>query len=159
MNLRDRECINLHILHRHKGYTEWLQVSHNDMNQIKEIHDRNQYHAPVNMVIDLYNPYKTSNFLNSWATVSFSKKNSVPQNQFHSTCPPLAIMLTQRVEVGREECSRQDRISALKANFPSFILKTYTVLVAIFPWAISTWKKLWSSIVLINLKWPIPCVF
>jgi len=50
-------------------------------------------------------------------------------------------MLTQRVEVGREECSRQDRISALKANFPSFILKTYTVLVAIFSWAISTWKK------------------
>jgi hypothetical protein len=62
-------------------------------------------------------------------------------NQLECTWPPLAIMLTQRVEVGREECSRQDRISALKANFPSFILKTYTVLVAIFSWAISTWKK------------------
>jgi hypothetical protein len=50
-------------------------------------------------------------------------------------------MLTQRVEVGREECSRQERISALKANFPSFMLKTYTVLVAIFSWAIKTCKK------------------
>jgi len=64
-----------------------------------------------------------------------------PIADFLMLCPPLAIMLTQRVEVGREECSRQDRISALKANFPSFILKTYTVLVAIFSWAISTFSE------------------
>lgn len=56
------------------------------------------------------------------------------------TCPPLAIMLTQRVDVGRDECSRQDRISALYANFPSFMLNTYTVFVAIFSWAINTWN-------------------
>lgn len=29
------------------------------------------------------------------------------------TVPPLAIMLTHKVLVGREECSRQERISVL----------------------------------------------
>jgi hypothetical protein len=47
-------------------------------------------------------------------------------------------MLTQRVEVGLDECSRQERISVLYAYLLSFIENTYTVLVAIFSWAIRT---------------------
>lgn len=73
--------------------------------------------------------------------LSTSGKEHGSTEPINSTWPPLANMLTQRVEVGREECSRQDRISALKANFPSFMLKTYTVLVAIFSWAINTCRK------------------
>lgn len=40
------------------------------------------------------------------------------------TPPPLAIMLTHRVLVGREECSRHDLISVLKAYLESFCWKT-----------------------------------
>jgi hypothetical protein len=57
---------------------------------------------------------------------------------FFRFCPPLANMLTQRVEVGLDECSRQERISVLYAYLLSFIENTYTVLVAIFSWAIRT---------------------
>lgn len=40
------------------------------------------------------------------------------------TPPPLAIMLTHRVLVGLEECSRHDLISVLKAYLESFCWKT-----------------------------------
>lgn len=49
-------------------------------------------------------------------------------------------MLTQMVLVGLEEFSRQDLHSAVYAYFESFLANTYTVFVAIFSWAISTWK-------------------
>jgi len=44
----------------------------------------------------------------------------------HLTWPPRAIMFTQSVLAGRDECSRHDRISVLYAYFESFWSNTYT---------------------------------
>jgi len=42
------------------------------------------------------------------------------------TWPPRAIMLTHNVLAGRDECSKQERISVLYAYFESFWSNTYT---------------------------------
>ena len=62
-------------------------------------------------------------------------------------------MLTQSVEVGLDECSKHDLISVLYAYFESFMLNTYTVLVAIFSWAIRTWNKNIYLIKSISFNW------
>jgi hypothetical protein len=55
--------------------------------------------------------------------------------------PCIMQILTHNVDVGLDECSRHERISVLYAYLESFIAKTYTVLVAIFSWAIRTFSE------------------
>jgi len=46
-------------------------------NWISVAQDRDQFRDLVNKILKLWVPYKTGNFLTSWATISFSRRTPV----------------------------------------------------------------------------------